>query len=257
MSGRLEGKVALLTGAASGIGAATAELMLREGATVVATDVDVARGEALVTGLASAAAERIAFMRLDVTQETEWETVLVRVAGKFGPLDVLVNNAGVAPQLVPLAQTSLDEWRRVMAVNLDGAFLGVKHAIRAMTGRGGAIVNVSSVAGLIGAPLNGAYSPAKAGVLLLTKSAALECAQLRPPIRVNAVHPGYIRTEMTGSISGTLGAERFERRVRNTVPLGHMGEPADIAEAIVFLACDQSRFATGSSLVIDGGWTAQ
>jgi NAD(P)-dependent dehydrogenase (short-subunit alcohol dehydrogenase family) len=144
-----------------------------------------------------------------------------------------------------------------MAVNLDGAFLGVKHAIRAMTGRGGAIVNVSSVAGLIGAPLNGAYSPAKAGVLLLTKSAALECAQLRPPIRVNAVHPGYIRTDMTGSISGTLGAERFERRVRNTVPLGHMGEPADIAEAIVFLACDQSRFATGSSLVIDGGWTAQ
>ncbi|MBE0594498.1 MAG: SDR family oxidoreductase, partial [Gemmatimonadales bacterium] len=174
-----------------------------------------------------------------------------------GPPDVLVNNAGVAPLLVPLAQTSLEEWRRVISVNLDGVFLGVKHGIRAMTGRGGAIVNVSSVAGLIGAPLNGAYSPAKAGVLLLTKSAALEGASLKPPIRVNAVHPGYIRTDMTGSISDTLGVERFERRVRRTVPLGHMGEPGDIAEAIVYLASEQSRYMTGASLVVDGGWTAQ
>lgn len=123
--------------------------------------------------------------------------------------------------------------------------------------RGGAIVNVSSVAGLVGMPLNGAYSPSKAGVLLLTKCAALEGAALTPPIRVNAVHPGYIRTDMTDAISDTLGNERFERRVRKTVPLKHLGEAADIAEAIVFLACEQSKFMTGSSVVVDGGWTAQ
>ena len=257
MSGRLAGKVALLTGAASGIGAATAELMVREGARVLATDIDTMRGEALVTSLAHLGAERITFMRLDVAQEREWEDAMRRTVERFGPPDIVVNNAGVAPELVPLAQTSLAEWRRVMAINLDGTFLGVKHAIRSMTGRGGAIVNISSVAGMVGMPLNGAYSPAKAGVLLLTKCAALECAHLTPPIRVNAVHPGYIRTDMTGAISDRLGAERFERRVRKTVPLKRLGDAADIAEAIVFLAGDQSKFTTGSSLVVDGGWTAQ
>ncbi len=257
MSGRLDGKVVLLTGAASGIGAATTELMLGEGARVVATDVDVARGEALVARLSAQAPGRIVFLRLDVAQEAQWEAALAQAAARFAPIDVLVNNAGVAPALVPLAQTTLDEWRRVMSINLDGAFLGVKHAIRAMTGRGGAIVNVSSVAGLVGMPLNGAYSPAKAGVLLLTKCAALECAQMDPPIRVNAVHPGYIRTDMVGATSDTLGAERFERRVRKTVPLKRLGDAQDIAEAIVFLASTQSKFTTGSSLVVDGGWTAQ
>ncbi len=255
--GRLAGRLALLTGSASGLGAATVELMLREGARVIATDVDPARGAALASRLAESYPGRIDFLRLDVTQEAEWEAVLASMAARHGPPDILVNNAGVAPLLVPLAETSLEEWRRVTAINLDGVFLGVKHAFRAMTGRGGAIVNVSSVAGLVGAPLNGAYSPAKAGVLLLTRSAALEGASLDPPIRVNAVHPGYIRTDMTDSISGTLGAERFEKRIRRTVPLGHMGEPADIAEAVVYLASEQSRYMTGSSLVVDGGWTAQ
>lgn len=255
--GRLARRIALLTGAASGLGAATAELMLREGATVVATDVDATRGAALASRLADSHPGRIEFMRLDVTQEGEWEAAFAHAASRYGTPDILVNNAGVAPLLLPLAETGLEEWRRVIAVNLDGVFLGVKHAIRAMTGRGGAIVNVSSVAGLVGAPLNGAYSPAKAGVLLLTKSAALEGAALDPPIRVNAVHPGYIRTDMTGWISDTLGADRFERRIQRTVPLRRMGEPGDIAEAIVYLASDQSRYMTGSSLVVDGGWTAQ
>ena len=257
MTGRLEGKVILLTGAASGIGAATAELMLREGALLAATDVDDARGNALVARLAPLAADRIHFFKLDVTKEAEWEAAVAQVTARFGPLDVVVNNAGVIPQIVSLVDTRLDDWRRVMAVNLDGVFLGVKHAIRSMTGRGGAIVNVSSVAGLVGMPLTGAYSPSKGGVTLLTKCAALECAQLDPPIRVNAVHPGYIRTDMTAAISDVLGAARFERRVEKTVPLRRLGDADDIAEAIVFLAGEQSRFATGSSLVIDGGWTAQ
>jgi 3(or 17)beta-hydroxysteroid dehydrogenase len=257
MTGRLAGRVALVTGAASGIGAATVELMLREGAHVLATDIDAERGEALCARLAERGEQRILFARRDVRHEPDWESAITLAAERLGPLDVLVNNAGVIPAIVPLAQTSLDEWRRVIAVNLDGVFLGVKHAIRAMTGRGGAIVNVSSAAGLVGMPLNGAYGAAKAGVLMLTKCAALECAQLDPPIRVNAVHPGYIATGMTEAISDTLGSERFEQRVRKAVPLRRLGEPADIAEAIVFLACDQSKFVTGSSVVVDGGWTAQ
>ena len=142
MTGRLQDKVVLLTGAASGIGAATVALMLREGATVLATDIDPVRGQALVDSLAPAASGRIEFLRLDVAQEPQWEPAITRLTTRFGPLDVLVNNAGVAPQLVTLAQTSLEEWRRVMSINLDGTFLGVKHAIRAMTGRGGAIVNI-------------------------------------------------------------------------------------------------------------------
>lgn len=257
MSGRLAGKLAIVTGAASGIGAATVAAMQGEGAIVVGTDVNDAWIAA--SGAVETEAGRIAVrrLRLDVTQEKDWSAVFERVSNEIGVPDVLVNNAGVMPEIVSLAKTSLAEWRRVMAVNLDGGFLGVAEAMRRMTGRGGAVVNVSSVAGLVGMPFTGAYGPSKAGVLMLTKGAALEGARLNPPIRVNAVHPGYIRTEMTGAISEELGAERFDRRVRETVPLKHLGEARDVADAIVYLASDEARFVTGTSLVVDGGWTAQ
>jgi 3(or 17)beta-hydroxysteroid dehydrogenase len=251
----LAGKVALVTGAASGIGAATVEALLREGAFVMATDVDATAGAAMLTRT-EAAAGRLAFVRQDVTREADWQTAVEAAAARFGAIDVLVNNAGIAPPHKSLAQTTLAEWRRVIEVNLDGVFLGVRQAFLAMAGRGGSIVNVSSVAGMVGMPMTGAYGASKAGVLLLTKGAALEGAHLSPPIRVNAVHPGYITTPMTGSIEDTLGAERFERRVRATVPLAHMGDARDVAEAIAFLAGGRSKFTTGSSLVIDGGWTA-
>jgi 3(or 17)beta-hydroxysteroid dehydrogenase len=251
----LAGRVALVTGAASGIGAATVAALLREGASVMATDVDAGAGEALVLRLGGVEG-RVGFVRHDVADEAAWQAAVAATEARFGPLDVLVNNAGIAPPLKTLATTTLDEWRRVNAVNLDGVFLGVREAFRAMARRGGSIVNVSSVAGLVGMPLTGAYGPSKAGVLLLTKAAALEGAHQAPPIRVNAVHPGYIRTAMTGGLSDVLGAERFERRVRATVPLEHMGDAGDIAEAIAFLAGGRSKFTTGSSLVVDGGWTA-
>lgn len=144
-----------------------------------------------------------------------------------------------------------------MSVNLDGVFLGVKHAFRQMNDRGGAIVNVSSVAGLVGMPFTGPYAPLKGGVLLLTKAAALEGAKFKPAVRVNAVHPGYIQTDMTAGIADVLGEDRFERRVQQVVPLKALGSPQQVAEAIVFLASDKSSFTTGSSLVVDGGWTAQ
>jgi 3(or 17)beta-hydroxysteroid dehydrogenase len=257
MSGLLQDRSVVVTGAASGIGSATTRLLLEEGAKVLATDIDDKRGEILVRELASSFPKRVRFLRHDVTQEDAWIRTLDEAEMSFGRLDILVNNAGVLPALVGLADTSLEEWRRVMSVNLDGVFLGVEHAFRKMNGRSGAIVNVSSVAGLVGMPLTGAYAPSKGGVLLLTKAAALEGAKFEPPGRVNAVHPGYIQTDMTAGIAEVLGEDRFERRIRQVVPLKALGSPQQVAEAIVFLASDKSKFTTGSSLVIDGGWTAQ
>jgi len=257
MSGLLQDRSVVVTGAASGIGSATTRLLLDEGAKVLATDIDDKRGEILVRELASSFPKRVRFLRHDVTQEDAWIRTLDEAEMSFGRLDILVNNAGVLPALVGLADTSLEEWRRVMSVNLDGVFLGVKHAFRKMNGRSGAIVNVSSVAGLVGMPLTGAYAPSKGGVLLLTKAAALEGAKFEPPVRVNAVHPGYIQTDMTAGIAEVLGEDRFERRIRQVVPLKALGSPQQVAEAIMFLASDKSKFTTGSSLVIDGGWTAQ
>lgn len=257
MTGLLQDRSVVVTGAASGIGSATTRVLLNEGAKVVATDVDEKRGEALVRDIEGAFPGRIRFIRQDVTREEDWIRVLDDAETSFGPLDVLVNNAGVLPALVGLADTTLEEWRRVMAVNLDGVFLGVKHAFRKMSGRGGSIVNVSSVAGLVGMPLTGAYAPSKGGVLLLTKAAALEGAKFEHPVRVNAVHPGYIATDMTTGIADVLGEERFDRRVKAVVPLKTLGAPEQVAEAIAFLASDKSKFTTGSSMVVDGGWTAQ
>jgi 3(or 17)beta-hydroxysteroid dehydrogenase len=257
VTGPLYGRSAVVTGAASGIGSATTRLLLAEGANVLATDIDGKKGESLARELDTSFPNRIRFLRQDVTLEDAWIQTLNEAVSSFGRLDVLVNNAGVLPALVGLAETSLAEWRRVMSVNLDGVFLGVKHAFLSMKGRGGAIVNVSSVAGLVGMPLTGAYAPSKGGVLLLTKAAALEGAKLEPPVRVNAVHPGYIQTDMTAGIADILGEERFERRLNQVVPLKTLGSPEQVAEAIVFLASDKSKFTTGSSLVIDGGWTAQ
>jgi len=257
MSGLVQGKVVIVTGAASGIGSATARLLLAEGAKVMVTDIDIKRGAALAFELDALYPGCVQFFSQDVADEEQWVKVIDAAERAFGPLDVLVNNAGVLPALVGLAETTLEEWRRVMSVNLDGVFLGVKHAFRTMSSRGGAIVNLSSVAGLVGMPLTGAYSPSKGGVLLLTKAAALEGAKFERPIRVNAVHPGYIGTDMTTGIADILGAERFDRRVKQVVPLKALGAPEQVAEAVVFLASDKSKFTTGSSLVVDGGWTAQ
>jgi 3(or 17)beta-hydroxysteroid dehydrogenase len=175
VTGPLYGRSAVVTGAASGIGSATTRLLLAEGANVLATDIDGKKGERLASELDTSFPNRIRFLRQDVTLEDAWIETLNEAVSSFGRLDVLVNNAGVLPALVGLAETSLAEWRRVMSVNLDGVFLGVKHAFLRM--KGGAIVNVSSVAGLVGMPLTGAYAPSKGGVLLLTKAAALSKEQ--------------------------------------------------------------------------------
>jgi 3(or 17)beta-hydroxysteroid dehydrogenase len=251
-AGKLAGKVALVTGAAGGIGAATTRLFAREGARVAASDLDETRGRALVEELPDGL-----FLRHDVTDEDAWRETVAAVLGWAGALDVLVNNAGVMPALQPLEDTSLSEWRRVTAVNLDGVFLGLKHGIRAMKGRGGAIVNVSSIMGLVGAPIVGAYGASKGAVRTLTKSAAIECAHFKHRIRVNSVHPGYIDTEMTAGVAAPLGGERALARFARSTPLDRLGRAEDIAAAILYLASDDAAFVTGAELVVDGGYTAR
>ncbi len=251
--GRVEDKVALVTGGASGIGFATANLLVEEGAKVVLTDRDTSLSNTAVAALV----QRASFHGLDVTRENEWISVTDAVVAQFGRIDVLVNCAGV-PLLKDIEATTLDEWRGLMAVNLDGTFLGCKHAIRVMKDRGGgSIVNMSSVAGLIGHGNLAAYSASKGGVRLLTKSVALHCARMGYNIRCNSVHPSFVETPMLRSmIALARDPMKMETNCTNAAPLGRLAQPIEVARTILFLASDESSFTTGAELVVDGGLTA-
>jgi 3(or 17)beta-hydroxysteroid dehydrogenase len=251
--GRVQDKVAMVTGGASGIGFATAKLLLDEGAKVVLADRDQPRSKSAVAALA----QRVSFHVLDVTREDEWIAVTDAVVRKFGRIDILVNNAGVA-FLKDIEATTLDEWHDLMAVNLDGPFLGCKHAIRIMKDRGGgSIINMSSVAGLIGYGSLTAYSASKGGVRLLTKAVALHCARKGYNIRCNSVHPSFVETPMLQSIiAGARDPEKMAANCSVAAPLGRLAQPIEIARTILFLASDESAFTTGAELVVDGGLTA-
>ncbi len=257
--GRVQDKVAIVTGAGSGIGLATAELLAQEGATVVLTDIDEGAVGALAAALNQSGASAIHFAH-DVGDEDAWIRVIDQTLGQFGRLDVLVNNAGVA-LLRTVEETTLEEWRALMRVNLDGVFLGVKHGIMAMRCKaepGGSIINLSSIEGLVGDPRLAAYNASKGGVRLLTKSAALHCARSGTGVRVNSVHPGFIWTPMVEQhVRNARNSEAEERGIANLHPLGRMGRPEEIAAGILYLASDESLFVTGAELVIDGGYTAQ
>jgi 3(or 17)beta-hydroxysteroid dehydrogenase len=251
--GRVQDKIALVTGAASGIGLATVELLAREGARVLVGDVDRAAGERA----AAAIGPRAAFHKLDVTREDDWVATLDLVAAEFGRLDILVNNAGVV-LMKNIEETGLEEWRSLMAVNLDGVFLGCKHAVRVMKERGGgSIVNMSSIAGMIGHVSLAAYCASKGGVRLLTKSVALHCARRGYNIRCNSVHPSFADTRMLDAMIA-IGRDPAKMRESLTAaaPLGRVAQPGEIAKMILFLASDDSAFTTGAEFVIDGGMTA-
>jgi len=256
---RMNGKVAIVTGAALGLGAATARMLAREGAKVVVTDIKDAEGEDVAQAIAEAGGEAL-YRTHDVADEAAWEAVVAATLDRFGRLDVLVNNAGVGWGGSPEDET-LERWRQLMSINLDGVFLGTKHAIRAMKRNdppGGAIVNISSVEGLVGDPNLGAYNASKGGVRLYTKSVALYCAKAGLNIRVNSLHPGYIWTPMVESYLAEHGDVAEGRRALDAMhPVGHVGEPDDIAYGVVYLASDEAKFVTGTELVIDGGYTAQ
>ena len=256
--GRAQGKSALITGAASGIGRATAVLLAREGARVAVTDIDVERGRAVVAEIGASAC----FWALDVRDEARWPRVVDEAVARFGSLDILVNNAGVvAPGATLGAQDpescTLSDWRAVHEVNLDGVFLGCREAIRAMKARGGSIVNISSRSGVVGIPFAVAYASSKAAVRNHTKSVALYCASKGYAIRCNSVHPAAVLTPMWDAMLGE-GAEReatMAALVKDT-PLKRFGTAEEVANAVLYLASDESLYSTGSELTIDGGLLA-
>lgn len=262
--GRVSSKVALVTGGASGIGRGCAEALAAEGATVVVTDVQHNLGLECVAGIKAAGGEAV-FRDQDVTSEEVWRETITAIGEQFGRLDILVNNAGIGLG-GPITEMSLADWRRMQAINVEGVFLGVKHALPLMrAGGGGSIINMSSVAGLRGAPNLAAYSATKGAVRLLTKSVALECAALKDGVRVNSVHPGLIETPIWDRISEGIGgaepggANRIDLDAFASMltPLGVKGFPEDIAMGVVYLASDESRYVTGTELVIDGGMVAR
>jgi len=260
MGDRVAGKVAIITGGASGIGRASAIRLAGEGAAVVVTDIQDGPGKDVVEEI-EAAGGSAEFLHHDVTSEDEWVAVVAAVMAQYERLDVLVNNAGIGIG-ASIIEMSLADWQRQQAVNLDGVFLGIKHCIPPMrdTG-GGSIINMSSVAGLKGTARLAAYNATKGGVRLLTKGVALECAQNRWHVRVNSVHPGIIETPIWDTVvPGSLRPDGepldIAGMAESAVPTGVLGQPADIANGVLFLASDDSSYVTGSELVIDAGISA-
>lgn len=263
--GQVNGKVAIVTGGASGIGAACARVLAREGAKVLITDIDSAQGEALAMDIGKVGGAA-AFARHDVVSEDQWKAVVSQAVSQWGRLDVLVNNAGVG-LAGSILDFSLDDWRRQMAINVDGVFLGTKQAVKAMkeTG-GGSIIMMSSVAGFVGSPRLAGYCATKGAVRLFTKAVALECAQNDWNIRVNSVHPGIIDTPIWTKIP--MGGQQFNQPAGANAmdpnalaaigaPMKRAGKPEDIANAVLFLASDASSYMTGAELVVDGGIIAR
>ena len=260
MAGRVAGKVALVTGAGSGIGRACAQRLAAEGAVVVATDIDDAQGKQTVAAITDPGGTA-SYIHQDVTDESGWESLVQTIGRDQGGLHILVNNAGIGIGGSILTM-SLAEWRRQQPINLDGVFLGMKHCIPLMrVSKGGSVINMSSVAGLKGSANLSAYCATKGGVRLLTKGVALECAAAGWQIRVNSVHPGVIDTPIWTKVNPEYlspgeNAVDVDAMAALGVPMGVAGKPADIANGVLFLASDESSYMTGTELVIDGGITA-
>ncbi|HSV01918.1 MAG TPA: glucose 1-dehydrogenase [Phenylobacterium sp.] len=258
MAGRVEGKVALVTGGASGIGRGCAERLAQEGAAVVISDLQDLKGEETAAAIVKAGG-KARYLHHDVTDEAAWQGVIGDIRSQEGRLDILVNNAGIGLG-GSIFEMSLADFKRQQAVNVDGVFLGVKHAIPLMRqGGGGSVVNMSSVAGLKGAPTLAAYCATKGAVRLFTKAVAMECALAKDGVRVNSVHPGIIETPIwltvapQGGAAGSNAPPDLDAMSQVAVPLGVKGYPLDIANGVLWLASEESRYVTGAELVIDGG----
>ena len=250
MAGRLAGKVALISGGARGQGEAEARLFAKEGAKVVLGDILSEAGQKVAADI-NAQGGQATFVRLDVTQEVDWQQAVDTTVRTYGKLTILVNNAGIF-RTEGVEATSLALWNQVIAVNQTGVWLGMKYAIPALRkAGGGSIINISSGAGIIGSGFAAAYHGTKGAVRILTKTAAIEYA--KEGIRINSVHPGVVDTEM---IRGAMNQEGMQA-VTRAHPLGRMGRAEDIAYGVLYLASDEASFVTGAELVIDGGYTAQ
>jgi NAD(P)-dependent dehydrogenase (short-subunit alcohol dehydrogenase family) len=257
MMGQLDGKVAIVTGGASGIGAASAQTLAREGAKVVVTDIDEPRGNALVAAIAETGGEAV-FLAHDVTDEQRWQEVVAESDRRYGRLDILFSNAGIGIGAPSIVDMTLADWRRQTAINLDGVFLSVKYCLPLMRrSGGGSIIMTSSIAGLRGSPVLAGYCATKGGVRLFAKAIAMECAARGDGVRVNSVHPGIIDTPIWGKElqGGRNQPFDVEEMGRLGAPLGRVGRAQDIANGVLFLASDAASYITGQELVIDGGIT--
>jgi 3(or 17)beta-hydroxysteroid dehydrogenase len=253
--GRLTGKVAMVTGATSGFGEAIALLFAREGAKVVAAGLAPGDGDAIVSQIQANGGECI-YVDFDVSVEAGWATAMATTMESYGKLNILVNNAGIASGEGSM-DMSFELWRKIQSVNLDGTFLGTKYAIQTIRrcGEPGSIINMSSIMSRVGNKISAAYCASKGGIAAFTRAAAMHCTTEKLPIRVNSVHPGTCETPLVKSYYATRpAAERKAQEQRH--PIGHFGEPNDIAYAVLYLASDESKFVVGSELVVDGGFLA-
>lgn len=257
MTGRVAGKKAFITGAAQGLGAAMARRLAEEGAKVTLADINLAGAQAVADEINAAHGDGTAFaFPLDVTKEDQWIYALEEADAAMGGISVLVNNAGIS-RGGDIESLSLDDWKLVMEVNVDSVFLGTKHALKYMRqNQPGSIVNVSSIAGLIAAHNSPSYNASKAAVWLLSKGIGLHCAKQGLDIRSNSIHPTFIDTPILDPLRQRFGKEEAEAKLARQVPLGRIGTPADIANAVLYLASDESRFMTAAELKLDGGISA-
>ena len=248
--GRVEGKIAVVTGAGMGMGRSHALLLAREGASLAVTDIDTGAAKETVE-LITEAGGKARFWEHDVASEQSWVDVMAGVGEAFGLVDVLVNNAGIL-LLKPVQETTVEEWDRIFSINARGVFLGTKHVLAMMQNAGGgSIVNISSIYGLIGAPNAAAYEATKGAVRLLTKATAVDYAPFG--IRANSVHPGVIRTHMT---AGLVSDRETEKALLGPTIMGRSAGPEEVSTAVLFLASDESSFMTGAEIVVDGGYTS-
>jgi len=257
MAGRVAGKKAFITGGAQGLGAAMARKLADEGAKVSIADINHEGAKAVAAEINAAHGEGTAFaFPLDVTKEDQWIFALEEADAAMGGISVLVNNAGIS-RGGNIEQLSLEDWKLVMSVNVDSVFLGTKHALKYMRAcQPGSIINISSIAGLIAAHNSPVYNASKAGVWLLSKGIALHCAKQGLDIRSNSIHPTFIDTPILDPLRQQLGKEVADGKLARQIPLGHIGEPEDIANAALYLASDESKFMTGAELKLDGGISA-
>lgn len=245
MTNRLKGKVALVTGGTGSIGVAIGKLYITEGARVVLADAKESKAEKDLVSKNSKAS----FQKLDVTSESQWKKVISKIVTDLDYLDILVNGAGTWPKNKSVDKESLEDWQKVIKVDLTGSFLGIKSVMGVMKKKGGSIIDISSVEGKVANPKRAAYCAAKGGVVSLTKAAALDATQNNYPIRVNNVLPGIIKTPLTQDMD--------LKSIQSYEPVGHLGSPKDIGEICVYLGSDESKYATGTDFIVDGGYTVQ
>ena len=253
---RVEGKVAIVTGAASGLGLASSKKLIQEGARVVLTDINQQALETIKEHLSEFSETQYSTEYLDVTSEESWQEILEKVELEYGKINILINSAGISLGS-DIVSTDFEVWKKVHQVNLDSVFLGCKYAIPKIATYGsGSIINLSSISGIVAGWNTAAYNSSKAGVRLLTKSVALYCAKKGYDVRCNSIHPAFVNTPILDPIKQAFGDDEAVRKLARQIPMNKIGDTDDVAYAVLYLASDESKFMTGSEIILDGGLSA-